>query len=340
LNANIGPCPGDGLVIGSSNIVLNCAGHTIHGLGELGKSRDAGINLTGIARAMVENCNITGAFSYGFYLYHSSGDNLTRNTADSTYLYGFYLIDSNGSTLTGNTANGDNTGFYLDHSSDSALTRNTADSSPYGFGFWITDASNGNTLTGNTGNNDGNGFALLNSSGNNLAGNTANGDRNGIVLDSSNSSTLTDDTADNNSFNGFNLVGSTNNNLSGNVANNNTYYGFELGSGSSNNNLSGNVANNNTRYGYYDATAGSGTGGTANSYSGDECSGNGVWGSGPSGLCSPQGVGTSSATEAPNFNGFNLRGSILSGFTLVVPALVKRRQTEAFRTNTYRPSDS
>lgn len=86
---------------------------------------------------------------------------------------------------------------------------------------------------------------------------------------------------------GFYFSDSSNNTLTGNTANNNTRDGFRL-YGSSGNTLSGNTADNNTQYGYYDGSTGSGTAGTADFYSGNECSGNGAGGSSPSGLGSPQ----------------------------------------------------
>ncbi len=82
------------------------------------------------------------------------------------------------------------------------------------------------------------------------------------------------------------------NTLIGNTAssNQNGFYlnNYAFSNRTTDNILSGNSAEDNTSYGYYDLSSGSGTGGTANLYTGDECSGNGVGGSYPSGLGSPQ----------------------------------------------------
>ena len=64
-------------------------------------------------------------------------------------------------------------------------------------------------------------------------------------------------------------------------------YGLVL-SRSSHNKLISNAADSNTNYGYHDNSMGSGTAGTGNAYSLDERSGNGLGGSIPSRLCTPQ----------------------------------------------------
>jgi parallel beta-helix repeat protein len=135
-------------------------------------------------------------------------------------------------------------------------------------------------------------FDLDTSSGNTLIMNTATGNSLGgfVLLDSSDNNTLSGNTASSNG-DGFDLEGGANNTLSGNRANNNNGNGFDLGVSlgvGANNTLSGNTANNNILYGYYDTTSGTGTAGTANFYTGDECSGNRVGGSFPSGLGTPQ----------------------------------------------------
>ena len=140
------------------------------------------------------------------------------------------------------------------------------------------------------------GFQLIDSSSNTLAGNTADNNSNGLDvypntgygfwLENSSKNTLTKNTADYDGS-GFGLSNSSSNTLSGNTADKNTYWGFYL-SGTSISTLSGNTADNNKQYGYYDTTTGTGTAGTASTYSLDECSVNDFGGSSPSRLCSPQ----------------------------------------------------
>jgi parallel beta-helix repeat protein len=109
----------------------------------------------------------------------------------------------------------------------------------------------------------------------------------GFLLTDSSNNTLTGNGADGSASAGFFLDSSDNNTFMGNTANGNGE-GFGLSSDVSGNTLSGNVANSNAEYGYIDTSTGSGTAGTANFYSGDECNGNGHGGSSPSGLGSPQ----------------------------------------------------
>jgi parallel beta-helix repeat protein len=194
LSDNIGPCSGNGLVIGADGIVLDCAGYTIS---STGTGTNVGILINGIARVTIRNCQVSG-FEYGFYLSGSSNNTLTGNAASNNTQDGFRLYTSSNNTLSGNTAN---------H----------------------------NIL---------NGF-LLNST-------------------------------------------SDNNTLVSNIANSNANDGFYLDSSSNINTLDGNTANRNTQYGYYDSSTGSGTLGTANFYTGDICMSNGIGGSSPSGLGSPQ----------------------------------------------------
>jgi parallel beta-helix repeat protein len=96
LKADIGPCSGNGIVIGSSGITLNCAGHTISGT----SGSVAGISLLGVTTVTVKNCHVTG-FASGIYLGASSSNKLTGNTANGNY--GYY-DDSVGSGTAG-TAN-------------------------------------------------------------------------------------------------------------------------------------------------------------------------------------------------------------------------------------------
>src|SRR5208337_3718359 len=110
LSASIGPCTGNGLVIGANGITLNCARNTISGTGV-----DVGVNLTGHTGVKVENCDATGFYA-GFYLSGSSGNTLAKNTADNNGI-GFLLTNSPGNTLTKNTADNNGNGFYLFSSS-------------------------------------------------------------------------------------------------------------------------------------------------------------------------------------------------------------------------------
>jgi len=210
LSKNIGPCSGNGLVIGHNDITLNCAGGTISGT----RTNDTGvgIRLAGMTRVTVENCNVTG-FQNGILLSNSSINTLANNTASANGDDGFVLASCFHDTLRENTANGNDAysnstyyntnynsqdGFYLNSSTSNTLTENTASSNIRG--FVISDSSD-NTLTGNTAdNNSGSGFRFSGSSGNTLTGNTSdNNTKDGFVLqDFANNNKLTGNTASSN----------------------------------------------------------------------------------------------------------------------------------------------
>ena len=319
LSSNIGPCSGDGLIIGASHITLNCAGHNI-----TGAASNYGISITGRTGVAVKDCNVT-EFSVGFFLFASNGNTLTGNTANNNTNYGFSLGDSSSDTFTGNTADNNSTSFYvtfdpvyygtgfgLDSSKSNTPTGNTANLS-VSSGFYIYNSSL-NTFSKNMAKDCDFGFHLFNSSSNAFSSDAANNNvYEGFNLDNSNSNTLTGNTADSNIGAGFWLYGSSSNTLTKNAAkgndlggfalynssnsntltgntadSNNPGDGFVLYNSSSSNTLTGNTANSNGYYGYYDGTTGSGTKGTANLYSGDKCSNNNAGGSSPSGLGAPQ----------------------------------------------------
>jgi parallel beta-helix repeat protein len=122
LAANIGPCSGNGLVIGHNGITLNCNGHTITGTAT---NTHAGIYLSGKTGVTVKNCKVT-AFRYGIELLSSSRNTLSGNTANGNHYDGFYLSNSFHNILTKNTADSNYNGFYFVFSSDNTFTANTA----------------------------------------------------------------------------------------------------------------------------------------------------------------------------------------------------------------------
>ncbi len=81
LTADVGPCPGDGLVIGANNITLNLNGHTISGTGA-GDGSHAGIRLTarsGVRIAGTPGSTVRG-FSAGVAIIGGSGDRVSGLT--------------------------------------------------------------------------------------------------------------------------------------------------------------------------------------------------------------------------------------------------------------------
>ena len=145
----LAPCLGNGLVIGKNGITLNCAGFTISGT----VAGDGGVYLSGRKKVTVENCIVTG-FSSGIYLYDSSDNIITGNTANGNYAGIFLTSHSNKNHVTGNVADNNHfEGFYIVGSSGNILTGNTANNNQEeGFSNYM-DASK-NILTGNTAKNN------------------------------------------------------------------------------------------------------------------------------------------------------------------------------------------
>jgi parallel beta-helix repeat protein len=274
LSADIGPCSGNGLVMGANHIVLDCAGHTIIGTGT--NLTSVGITLAGMTEATVKNCKVTG-FEYGFQLDSSSSNTLKENAANGNENYGFVLSrSSNNNTLTGNTAGQDSVGFYIESSSKNNLTGDVANSdSQYGFyipsssmSSYVKDAADGNGIDG---------FYLSGAIGNALTNDTASGNGfNGFDLETASDTTLTNNTSNSNGHGGFYLAGSDANTLAGNTASNNPGslhypgYDFYLNSTSHGNELGRNMAGGNSSS-YFDSSTGLGTSGTANSYALNIC---------------------------------------------------------------------
>jgi parallel beta-helix repeat protein len=248
LTADMGPCSGNGLVIGANGITLNCAGHKISGTGTSDGS--PGISIHWITGVTLENCNVE-SFNDGVLTTNSSGDLFLGNSASFNSVAGFNL-GSVSAILTGNEANHNGLDGFDLSSSTSTLAGNAADYDYYGF---LLTKSSGDTVTNNTANgNAGIGFTLFNSSRVTLRGNTA--DNTGICcfgmgfeLSSSSDDKLTSNTADGNGVLGFWLWNSNSSTLIGNTANDDKYFGFDLGI-SSNDKLTANTADGNGNMGF------------------------------------------------------------------------------------------
>lgn len=261
LSADIGPCSGNGLSLGASNIVLDCAGHTIIGDGTI--SAYLGIDSDSIDGVVVKDCIVSG------------------------FVYGFVLTATLYSTLENNSANGNGIGFQVETSSSlDTLVGNSANNDS-DVGIQTCCGSSEITVQGNIANGNGNiGIVVNSNSDGEFQGNTANGNaNNGFAIDAAYRDDIRGNTADNNMY-GFNLsINSNDNTLTGNTAEGNYHDGFTL-TRSSGNILTSNKANGNL-FGYYDETSGSHTSGTANTYARNTCEGNLGGGSYPSGLCPP-----------------------------------------------------
>jgi parallel beta-helix repeat protein len=233
---------GDHVFEVSANYV-NISGLTATGAGNY----KAGIYLG----SGVEHCNISSNTAnsnndYGIYLYHSSNNSITDNTASNNG-FGIYLYHSSNNSITDNTASNNHYGIELSSSSNNTLTNNTANSNYY-YGIELSSSSN-NSITDNTASNNDCGILLFFSSNNTLTNNTASNNDCGIGLSSSSNNTLTNNTANSNNEYGIYLHSSSNNTLTNNTASNNSQEGIYLYLSSNYNTLTNNTANSNNDYG-------------------------------------------------------------------------------------------
>ncbi|MFX1316069.1 MAG: NosD domain-containing protein [Promethearchaeota archaeon] len=238
------------IVINRDNIILDGNGYALFGSGS-----GYGVYLNHRNRVTIKNL-IVRRFSTGFYLYSSSSNTLTSNTATDIVSYGLQLYSGSGNTLLENTANYNGVGFSLSSSSSNTLIDNTATENSIG-GFWVGSGS-GNTLLGNIANYNEDGFSIAVSSDNTLMGNTAtNNIFYGFSVSSCSGNSFIDNIANYNE-DGFKIGGGFSTTLTGNLATNNRHYGFYLNVGGDNI-LKDNIAIYNNAYGFYLSSTSSNT---------------------------------------------------------------------------------
>ena len=298
------------IIIDSSGIVLNGNGRTITGnnigegvtiAGQSGitvknlkvRNFEVGIFIASGTNNILEGNSVTSSVRYGILLDSSNGNTLKQNTANSNNRIGIALLYSDNNKLDGNTAVSNSGKFtqaaiYLESSSRNTLTGNTASNNPSAIGIVIV-ISEGNTLKDNIVNSNGHGGIFLGvgvdqgSAGNTLTGNTVSNNGVGISLDHANENNLIGNTVNSNKGNGITVeFESSGNILRDNTANSN-YDGVVLIGAGNGNTLNHNTANSNSQFGFRLLDSGAN-----NLFTDNNCLTNGVGGSSPSGLCSPQ----------------------------------------------------
>lgn len=75
LQSNVGPCPGDGIVVGADNVTIDLGGHTLTGVSAKGNG-SAGIHLVGRRGVRVINGTVTG-FDAGVAIVGGSGNTVS-----------------------------------------------------------------------------------------------------------------------------------------------------------------------------------------------------------------------------------------------------------------------
>ena len=112
LKADVGPCAGDGIVIGADNVTLNLGGHRVFGTPGPGSGSQAGIRLPGRTRVRVVNGTVSD-FDAGVFLNEGRSnllanltvrDNIGPDNAFTAELGdGIVLFDSASNTIVDNT---------------------------------------------------------------------------------------------------------------------------------------------------------------------------------------------------------------------------------------------
>ena len=142
LDADVGPCIGDGLVVGADHITLDLGGHRVFGPPEPGDGNQAGIRVPDRIGVTVQNGTVSG-FDAGVFLQNGAGnhtitgmtlrDNLGPDTVASYLGDGIYVENSPGAHIVGNTLvnNGifDGIGVYGVRSAGATVENNLVEDS-------------------------------------------------------------------------------------------------------------------------------------------------------------------------------------------------------------------
>ncbi len=110
---------GYSLVVQLNNIVIDGAGYTLSGQGEVG------VDLTSRSNVKIENMQI-GGFVYGIFLWSSSSNTITGNTLMNN-AYAISIHSSSQNTINGNTLTSNDFGVIFELSSNNILRDNTFD---------------------------------------------------------------------------------------------------------------------------------------------------------------------------------------------------------------------
>jgi parallel beta-helix repeat protein len=135
LDSNVGPCPGNGLVVTASNIVVNLNGFTVSGAN--GSGDTVGIRLVNVSGVTVMNGTVRG-FDEGIGIFGGFRNSVRGVTAR----------DNVNDFLSPPCDLGDGIGLF-DSSSNSIDANTVVHNGPYG-GISVVGNSDGNRVAGNT----------------------------------------------------------------------------------------------------------------------------------------------------------------------------------------------
>jgi parallel beta-helix repeat protein len=224
LDSDIGPCAGDGLIIGASNVTLNLAGHTIQGT-DIG----AGIRVAQVTGVVVKNGYVRD-FGVGVVLDEADGNVLRDLTLSDNATQGINVANSDTNRIVRNTVVGNGgDAIRLGLSFGNIVRGNNAAANV--FGITVADGSGNNAIAANAlaGNNQF-GIALFsNATANRVVDNTVQtttaGDGITVAADAAGTK-LRRNTTENNADDGID-VDNPATVIGDNSANNNTDLGIE-----------------------------------------------------------------------------------------------------------------
>ncbi|MCA1696027.1 MAG: right-handed parallel beta-helix repeat-containing protein, partial [Actinobacteria bacterium] len=263
LSADIGPCVGNGVIVGASRITLDLGGHEISGFPGPGDGHDAGIRMRNRSAVTITNGTVS-KFDGGVVIYEGRSNTVRNLTvrdnvgpSDSFELElgdGIFVSDSVSSSILNNTVTGsgryDGIGLWGRNSDrgrvEGNVVEDTAGSGLLGNGIIVNGGDEqrgtitGAVLTNNTVRRSGGpGMANLNNVGGQLIGNTVEdngqngiGAQMGVVLfNSPNKMLIQGNQVHGNAHSGIEIISQGNTITGNNAANNATLgprYGFDL----------------------------------------------------------------------------------------------------------------
>jgi len=186
-----------GIVIGSNNVILDCAGHAIVGPGRVGVGlfERSGVTLT--------NCIIEG-FDIAIAVINSTGNILTGNDLRENPEAGITLVASSRNQVVGNQIAGSQVGINLSESSDNQIESNTVVGVGANWGIGMMQGSEHNVVTDNSTSRTESGILLATHAHENIiTANTSSLNSKGFEATNSNRNTFEGNFADDNTFAGF-----------------------------------------------------------------------------------------------------------------------------------------
>ncbi|MBU2633695.1 MAG: right-handed parallel beta-helix repeat-containing protein [Nanoarchaeota archaeon] len=207
LTNNLLDCPEHGIIIGSSEITLDCNNFLIDGdnigLDEYGVYVNDKYNVT------VQNCKIQD-FNAGIYLSSTSENNFLNFNILNNNEKGIILWGSSNNDLNNNIIESNNDGIYLWYSSDNNLINNNITNNNYDNGVYLYSSFN-NVFLENTIDNNNKGIYISYSSNNRISTSNFNGNQYGIYLHHSEYNSIWDNYFIENNINAYEESNANNN---------------------------------------------------------------------------------------------------------------------------------